>query len=254
MKTELGVTNTRISWLARFRDRLKCTVFHPQYQANRLHQQSQQILSSIRRSLVLDVGSGNASYNLPESNCLVRIDYPETGKQYRNKPDVHGDARILPFQTESINVVLLLEVLEHVPDIEQVMSEIQRVLKPNGILYISAPFIYPAHDLPHDYFRFSMEGLKYLLQKHGLQPEIIRRHGNSVVTLLQMGNLVLLEPVRQLLDRNRVLAAGCFLLLYPFCLLNNFFSIPAGWFDWQSRLYLGCFIKAAKHRGRHLST
>ena len=247
MKAESTFTGAYALQLARTAGLLKYTLLHPQWQANRLQRQSCRCFIDIDIDLVLDIGSGNATYQLSESARLVRIDYPETGRHYRNKPDVHADARILPFRTGSVDGVLLLEVLEHIPDTELVLAEIQRVLKPGGILYISAPFTYPAHDLPHDYFRFSVEGLQYLLQKYELQPEMTRRHGNSVVTLLQLANLVLLEPVRRLLDRNHFLAAGCFLFIYPICLLNNFLSIPAGWFHWRGRLYLGCFIKAVKN-------
>ncbi len=243
----------RMPWLSRLRDRLKYTVLHPQWRANQLHQESQQVFSTIQNALVLDVGSGNASYRIAENNYLVRLDYPETGKNYLSREDVQADARALPFNTDSIDIVFLLEVLEHIPDTEQVLADVQRILKPGGILYISVPFIYPAHDLPYDYFRFSVGGLQYLLQKYGLQPEMIRQHGNSIVTLLQITNLALLEPVRLLLDKNRILALSCFLILYPACLLNNILSIPAGWFHWQSRLYLGCFIKAVKHGGQHSS-
>lgn len=253
MKTESLPARARTSWLLRTGEILKYTLLHPQWSANRLHRQSYRCIEDINMALVLDIGSGDATYRLPESARLVRMDYPETGRHYRNRSDVHADARTLPFRTASVDVVLLLEVLEHIPDTDSVLEEIQRVLKQDGRLYISVPFIYPAHDLPHDYFRFSVTGLQYLLRKHGLQPQTIRRHGNSVVTLLQMGNLVLLEPVRWLLDRNRLLAAGCFLLLYPFCLLNNLLSVPAGWFHWQGRLYLGCFIKAVKSGGRSSS-
>ncbi len=252
MKTESVFARLAASWLARTGRVLKYTILHPQWQANRLQRQSSLYFVDIDNALVLDIGSGNADYQLPESNRFVRIDYPETGRHYRNRPDIHADARMLPFKTASVDRVLLLEVLEHIPDTAPVMEEIQRVLKPGGVLYISVPFIYPAHDLPHDYFRFSVEGLQYLLQKHGLQPEIIRRHGNSVVSLLQIANLVLLEPVRQLLDRSRMLAIGCFLLLYPLCLLNNMLSIPVAWLDWPSRLYLGCFIKAVKRGEQRL--
>ncbi len=246
MKTKPDAVSPPMFWLNRVRDRLKYTVIHPQWQANRLHRQSQQIFSAIHNALVLDVGSGNASYRIAKNNCLVRIDYPETGKHYRNRPDVHADARTLPFARGSVDIVFLLEVLEHITDMDQVIAEIQRVLKQGGRLYISAPFIYPAHDLPHDYFRFSEQGLHYLLKKHGMKIETVQRHGNSAVTLLQLANLALLEPVRYLLERNRLLAAGCFLLLYPLCLLNNLLSIPASWFHWPSRLYLGCFIEAVK--------
>lgn len=50
-----------------------------------------------------------------------------------------GDVTNLPFESESFDKIILSEVLEHVPDDRQALSEMYRVLKPNGILGITVP-------------------------------------------------------------------------------------------------------------------
>ncbi len=59
--------------------------------------------------------------------------------------DVVGDARHMPFSDASIDVVLITQVLEHIPEPITVISEIRRVLKPGGTLLLSVPSIFPQH-------------------------------------------------------------------------------------------------------------
>src|SRR5271163_4475396 len=59
--------------------------------------------------------------------------------------DVVGDARIMPFSDASMDVVMITQVLEHIPDPIEVIGEIRRVLKPGGTLLLSVPSIFPQH-------------------------------------------------------------------------------------------------------------
>lgn len=69
--------------------------------------------------------------------------------------DVQADAAILPFQSFCFDVVLCSELLEHVLNPVQVLSETYRVLTPGGTLLITAPFLYRLHADPHDYGRYT---------------------------------------------------------------------------------------------------
>jgi ubiquinone/menaquinone biosynthesis C-methylase UbiE len=80
------------------------------------------------------------------------------------KPDQVADAcDMRAFGDGGFDAVIMMEVLEHIPTPHKAIAEIRRVLKPEGKLILSVPFIFPIHDLPHDHFRFTRFGLKSLL-------------------------------------------------------------------------------------------
>jgi len=108
---------------------------------------------------ILDVGSGGSSYHRYFPNRLtVDID-PE------RKPEVVADAKSLPFKTGEFTAVLCTEVLEHVDDPKVVAAELMRVLAENGTLILTTRFLYPLHDTPSDYFRFTKYGLQLLFSE-----------------------------------------------------------------------------------------
>lgn len=114
---------------------------------------------------ILNIGSGgevgriiNEAWNNADGN-LVSVDIsPE------REPDVCTDACMLPFADDSFDLVICCEVLEHVREPSSASREIFRVLRPNGKLVLTAPFVYPIHERPHDYFRFTKFGLRMLFE------------------------------------------------------------------------------------------
>lgn len=50
-----------------------------------------------------------------------------------------ADARNLPFQESYFDIVFVLDILEHIRDVENAIKEIRRVLKPNGLVVLSGP-------------------------------------------------------------------------------------------------------------------
>ena len=106
------------------------------------------------RNVLIDLGSGNrrlASYALS-------LDYTPF-----EQVDVVGDVSQLPFCSDSVDGVVVQEVLEHVPDPFRVMREIQRILKPGGRIYAEVPFMYVQHGQGYpDYYRFTLTGLEHL--------------------------------------------------------------------------------------------
>ena len=78
--------------------------------------------------------------------------------------DVVGDAKKIPLRNNTVDVVLCTQVLEHVNDPVAVIDEIKRVLKPKGVLLLSAPGIFCQHGSPGDYFRYMPQGLEWLLR------------------------------------------------------------------------------------------
>jgi len=76
-----------------------------------------------------------------------------------------GDAQALGIRDASFDVVLCTEVLEHLPEPQRAIDEMYRVLAPGGQLLLTTRFLFPIHDAPHDYFRFTKYGLRHLLRR-----------------------------------------------------------------------------------------
>lgn len=73
--------------------------------------------------------------------------------------DIVSDIGRLPFQDDSVDLVMSVSVLEHVPDPQGVIEEIFRVLRPGGLVYTDVPFVVGYHASPRDFNRWTHEGV-----------------------------------------------------------------------------------------------
>ncbi len=67
------------------------------------------------------------------------------------------------YKSDSYDYVILDQVLEHVSDPWKAIREIYRIIKENGYLIITTPFLIQLHFGPRDYWRFTNDGLKEIL-------------------------------------------------------------------------------------------
>lgn len=106
---------------------------------------------------VLDLGCGDARYAryFPDRVGFDRTPGPGV--------DVAGSAYELPFEDASFDLILCTEVLEHLETPHLALGEMYRVLAEGGELILTTRFLYPIHDGPYDYFRYTKHGLRYLL-------------------------------------------------------------------------------------------
>jgi len=126
--------------------------------------------------VLLDLGCGTQPYR---SLYADRFKQVITGDVESRSPlDARLDVRRLPFRDNTVDVVLLTEVIEHIVDGGAVVREIGRVLKPGGRLLITWPFIYPLHELPHDYVRYSEFAMQSLATGGGLAITRLERRGD----------------------------------------------------------------------------
>jgi len=80
---------------------------------------------------------------------------------------------------ETVGTVLILDTLEHVENCHRAMEEVHRIVKPEGIVAISSVMLFPIHEYPSDYWRFTPEAFRLLLRpfltalvSHEGEPEI----------------------------------------------------------------------------------
>lgn len=163
---------------------LRRTPLHPQWL---LGAQSVMALrlESIAGGRVLDIGCADrwVERRLRPSCEYIGLDYLATGKEmYGAHPDLFADASRLPLQGASVDTVVLLEVLEHLRDPRDALHEIARVLQPQGQLLLTMPFLYPIHDAPHDYQRYTIHGLTREIEAVGLRVDEVKPSLGSAET------------------------------------------------------------------------
>ena len=87
------------------------------------------------------------------------------GADIREGPgvDVILDLHDIGLPAESVGTVLILDTLEHVEFPRKSIQNLHEILKPHGILIMSSVMNFPIHDYPHDYWRFTPQGFKSLM-------------------------------------------------------------------------------------------
>jgi SAM-dependent methyltransferase len=109
--------------------------------------------------LTLDIGAQNSPYADLFPNRIALDIRPGRGVA------VIGDAQALGIGNETFDSIVCTEVLEHLPEPRRAIDEMFRVLRPGGCLILTTRFLFPIHDAPHDYFRYTKYGLRHLLQR-----------------------------------------------------------------------------------------
>ncbi|MFC1574179.1 methyltransferase domain-containing protein, partial [Candidatus Latescibacterota bacterium] len=105
--------------------------------------------------IAVNLGSGSSNISDKVSNVDVFA---------YNNVDLTCSAEKLPFRNESVDVIVNIAVLEHLPHPESVIDEFYRILKKDGVIYLHFPFIQGFHASPDDFSRRTYEGIKVLLK------------------------------------------------------------------------------------------
>jgi len=118
---------------------------------------------------VLDAGAGervHAKYFLGRHYVAVDLGVGDTSWDY-GKLDAIADLTALPFREASFDACINIVTLEHVQEPACALLEIERALKPGGLLLLIVPHEWEVHQSPHDYYRYTRHGVAYLLHKAG---------------------------------------------------------------------------------------
>ena len=130
--------------------------------------------SGYLKGRVLDIGCGAKPY---KKYLVASTEYIGMDESKEIAPDVLGKSDKVPFSDGYFDSVLCTELLEHLPEPQDTLIEVKRVLKKSGYLYLTVPQEWCLHYEPRDYFRFTKYGIKYLLEKNGLEVISIERLG-----------------------------------------------------------------------------
>jgi SAM-dependent methyltransferase len=174
---------------------------------------------------VLDVGcAGGLPRRFLSSDVhYVGLDYYSTATEwYGTNPEVFGDAQSLPVASDSIDHALLLDVLEHIPDPGRCLAELHRVLKPGGTLTLQVPFMYPVHDAPLDFHRWTIFGLRQSAEKLGYTIIDESTLGHPLETAALGANIAMSKTVINWFKGRNPLALFAFALPFLVFATNGF--------------------------------
>lgn len=203
---------------------------------------AERIIRATARGVVLDVGCGTMPYrDLIEA---AGADYVGLDVEARIEGVTHvcSATNMYTVTDASIDVVLCSEVLEHVAEPATALAEMARVLRPDGQLIVTVPFLGRLHEEPHDYYRYTEHGLRTLLDAAGFRLDRLEITG-SVFSLLghQVSTGIMLATWRFPVIRWLALAANVAFVVAPARTLDRLLGparrkLPLGYVATASRV------------------
>jgi SAM-dependent methyltransferase len=178
------------------------------------------------RAKALDVGCGGQ----PFRSRIEGLGYAYVGLDIAQNEDETVDviARIDeplpdPVAKERFELIICLEVLEHVADWEATFANLAGLLQPGGRLVVTCPHFYELHEEPHDYWRPTLHALEHYARRAGLTAVELTK-GGSAWDLFGTA-LASVRPV----PTDRTLVARAMARVFERARRGAFRALRAGW-------------------------
>ncbi|MBN8702643.1 MAG: class I SAM-dependent methyltransferase [Bacteroidetes bacterium] len=153
-----------------------------------LYQAALDFSKYVKGGRLLDFGCGGKPYkSLMNVSEYIGLDYENEGHPHQNEQiDVLYDGGKLPFKNEQFDYILCTEVFEHLFDLDEKLIEFNRVLKSNGLIFVTCPFIWNEHEVPFDYARYTMFALNHKFEKNNFEVVSCYKSGTFIETYTQL--------------------------------------------------------------------
>ena len=216
-------------------------VINPFYIARKALLESIKELGDNISGKTLDVGCGTKPYEKYfKSSEYIGLEIETTVHREVSKADFFYDGTKFPFNNNEFDSIVTNQVFEHVFNADSFLNEINRVLKKNGILLLTVPFVWDEHEQPYDFARYSSFGIKSVLEKNGFEIIAHRKTVTNFGVIIQLINGYIYKmTVRNSLIRQIVTV----LVMFP---LNVFGIILSKILPSNKDLYLDNIILAKK--------
>ena len=124
----------------------------------------------------LDVGSGTAPYRNLIMKSLRVQNYYEMDIAPSESTSFVSSAEKIPLSSDSMDLIVSFDVLQHIQHYDKVLNEFFRVIKPGGLVILSVPFLYSECDF-HDFHRWTFEGISAELSSRGFDIVSSKKRG-----------------------------------------------------------------------------
>jgi SAM-dependent methyltransferase len=123
------------------------------------------LISKIVDPVVLIIGGGTVGAGCEEFIEKYRHSIISFDVYNSHNVDFVADAHSIPLIDNSVDLIIIQAVLEHVFNPVDVVAECYRVLKADGFVYAETPFLQHVHEGAYDFTRFSVLGQRILFKR-----------------------------------------------------------------------------------------
>jgi 2-polyprenyl-3-methyl-5-hydroxy-6-metoxy-1,4-benzoquinol methylase len=137
------------------------------------------------KGMILDIGAGTGDFlSVAKQNGwnTMGVEPSDKAKAIALKKEVAFVEDTAELENHSFDVITMWHVLEHVPNLDNQIKELKRLLKPNGSLIVAVPnfksfdakyygAFWAAYDVPIHFWHFSKKAVQALFKKEGMQLE-----------------------------------------------------------------------------------
>lgn len=153
---------------------------------------------------LIDFGCGRKPYrNLFQVDEYIGIDIEVSGHNHEeSEVDVFYDGKTVPFDDNNFDALFCSEVIEHVFNVDEVLPEMHRVLKPGAKALFTIPLAWGEHEQPFDFARYTSFGIKSILERHGFEIIQIDKSNHFAEALMQLWTAYIFTLIK---SENRIL-------------------------------------------------
>jgi 2-polyprenyl-3-methyl-5-hydroxy-6-metoxy-1,4-benzoquinol methylase len=139
------------------------------------------------KGLILDIGAGTGDFLTVAKNDgwkTIGVEPSEKAKAIAKNKGVSFVEKTSELESQTFDVISMWHVLEHVPNLEEQITELKRLLKPSGTLIVAVPNFksfdanhygkfWAAYDVPIHFWHFSKTAIQKLFEKENMKLEKI---------------------------------------------------------------------------------
>jgi ubiquinone/menaquinone biosynthesis C-methylase UbiE len=140
-----------------------------------------------QKGKLLDIGAGTGDFLLTAKNDgweTIGVEPSDRAKNIAKEKGISFVEEISSLESNSLDVITMWHVLEHVPNLEHQIQELKRLLKPTGTLIIAVPnfksfdaghyeTFWAAYDVPIHFWHFSKKSIQLLFERVDMKLEKI---------------------------------------------------------------------------------
>lgn len=176
-----------------------------------------------KKNILFDLGCGRKPYHdliAQHFKKHIGLEYPNPNHKDDNA-DIYGSAYHTAVKDKTTDAVFTAAVLEHLENPGKAIQEAYRILKPEGLIIITAPLMWHLHEEPRDFYRYTKHGIAYLFESNGFEVLEIKPMAGFWITAGSLFIYYVSRFNRSIIKKTPIIPAIILLIEFTSYLLNK---------------------------------